>query len=418
MPTLLDRDNAVLGELAAAAPARLADAGDAVAGVASRFVASPRSTEEVAAVMQVADRHGLTVVARGAGSKLAWGLPPESADLVVSLESLTGLVDHAAGDLVVTVRAGTRTADLQRAVATADQQLALDEVVPGATVGGTVAANTSGPRRLRYGTVRDLLLGVTFVRADGVVARAGGRVVKNVAGYDFGKLLTGSFGTLGIITEVVFRLHPAPAARAFVTATVADADAVGRCTSAVRRSQSVPSAVELQLNPDGGVSVTVLLEGVAAGMAARVHRVAEVFGGAAAVGDQAPDAFSALPFTPGDTGIKVTSSLTGVPAIVAVARQLARAGSAPLALRGSAAGVFHVGVPADTVPGEVAVVVGELREVAARFDGTVTVLTAPPAVRERVDVWGPIPGIALMRRLKSEMDPRRRLAPGRFVGGI
>ena len=159
---------------------------DAVAGVRARYVVTPASTEEVAEVLRVAGQHDLTVVARGSGSKLGWGAPPTRADLLLDTGALSGVVDHAAGDLVVVVAAGTPVSELQAHVGQAGQQLALDTPFADATVGGVLAVGTSGPRRLLYGTARDLLIGVTFVRGDGVVAKAGGRVVKNVAGYDFG----------------------------------------------------------------------------------------------------------------------------------------------------------------------------------------------------------------------------------------
>ncbi|KWX11014.1 hypothetical protein TR74_00225, partial [Carbonactinospora thermoautotrophica] len=166
--------------------------------------------------------------------------------LVLDTTRLARVVEHAAGDLVVVVEAGTRLDTLQETLAAHGQRLALDPP-SGGTVGGTVAANAAGPLRLLYGTARDLLIGVTVVRADGVVARAGGKVVKNVAGYDLGKLFTGSYGTLGVITQAVFRLHPLPAARAYVTRTVADAAEASRLVQAVLRSQLVPAALELDL---------------------------------------------------------------------------------------------------------------------------------------------------------------------------
>ena len=168
---------------------RPAGDGDAIAGVPARFVAAPGSADEAAAVVRAAAVHDLSAVVRGAATKLDWGSPPERLDLVLDTRRLTGVVEHAAGDLIVVVRAGTPLADLSTKLAAAGQQLALDAPLPGATVGGTVAVNTSGPRRMVYGTVRDLLIGVTVVRPDGVVARAGGKVVKNVAGYDLGKLV-------------------------------------------------------------------------------------------------------------------------------------------------------------------------------------------------------------------------------------
>ncbi|HTE74657.1 MAG TPA: FAD-binding oxidoreductase, partial [Actinomycetes bacterium] len=242
--------------------ARAATGADAVSGVPARYVAGPSSTEQAADVMGVAAGHDLAVVARGAATKLDWGLPPTRVDLVVDTTSLTGVVDHAAGDLVCVVRAGTPVRELQDALAGAGQQLALDTPFPGATVGGTVAVSTSGPRRLLHGTLRDLLIGITFVRADGVVAKSGGTVVKNVAGYDFGKLLLGSYGTLGLVTEVVVRLHPLPDARRVVVVRTSDPAAASAAAAAVTGSQLVPSAVEVDQQGTSPGAVTVLLEGI------------------------------------------------------------------------------------------------------------------------------------------------------------
>jgi glycolate oxidase FAD binding subunit len=169
---------------------------DAVDGVHPVLVARPRSTEQVSAVLRAAAAHGLTVVPRGRGTKMSWGRPPTSADVVVDVSGMDRVLEHAAGELVVATQAGARLADVQETLGHGGQRLAIDETVPGASVGGSLATNTSGPLRHVTGTARDLLIGVTMVRADGVVAKAGGRVVKNVAGYDLGKLLIGSFGTL------------------------------------------------------------------------------------------------------------------------------------------------------------------------------------------------------------------------------
>jgi len=218
--------DAVLRALAGACPAtRPAEAADAVAGVAPRYAASPASVAEAGAVMRVAAEQDLTVVARGSGSRLDWGAPPRSCDLVVDTLRLDRVVEHAAGDLVTRVQAGVGLRELGELLAAAGQQLALD-LMPGAngqdlagsaTVGGTLATGMAGPRRLRYGTPRDLVIGITVVRADGTVASSGGKVVKNVAGYDLGKLFAGSYGTLGLIAETVFRLHPLPTAAAYTT---------------------------------------------------------------------------------------------------------------------------------------------------------------------------------------------------------
>jgi glycolate oxidase FAD binding subunit len=407
----------VAQELAKAAASRDATPADDVGGVPAALVAAPTSTDEVAEVLRVADGNDLAVVARGAGTTIGWGAPPERLDVVLDMTGVTGVVEHAAGDLVVVVRAGTAMAELQSVVAEAGQQLALDSPYPEATVGGTLAVSTSGPRRLLYGTARDLLIGVTFVRADGVVAKAGGKVVKNVAGYDFGKLLTGSYGTLGVVTEAVFRLHPLPASRRVVTATFGDAAAAGRAALEVLGSQVVPTAVELD-GPRDAVRVTALVEGVEAGVAARADTLLALLGPGASTGDTLPPAFGALPFAPDGTGLKVTASLTGVGPVLAAAHRLAGEHGLDVAAGGSAAGVLYAGIGADADPAAVAALVAGLRVAALPHDGTVTVLTAPVTVRAAVDPWGPVAGIDLMRRLKAELDPRRRLSPGRFVGGI
>jgi glycolate oxidase FAD binding subunit len=335
--------------------------------------------------------------------------------VVLDTTRLSGVVDHAAGDLIAVVRAGTPLAVLQQELSTAEQQLALDVPMAGATVGGVIAANISGPRRLLYGTVRDLLIGVTFVRADGVVARAGGRVVKNVAGYDFGKLLAGSFGSLGVLTRATFRLHPLPSARRVVTVRAEDAAGAARITAAVLGSQLVASAVEVDQPADGPLEVAVLLEGVEAGVGGRSAATVELTGG---VEGPEPSWFGRYPFSAGDVALKVSCTITRVGPVLAAARRAADELGVALSVRGSAMGALYAGLPADTEPAVVADVLARLRTVAGPEGGSVVLLAAPAAVRNAVDAWGPVPGLELMRRLKRELDPAGRLSPGRFVGGI
>ncbi|GIE50645.1 glycolate oxidase [Amorphoplanes nipponensis] len=373
-----------------------AGAQDTVAGVPARFVAAPASTEEAAAVLAAAARDDLAVVVRGGGTKLDWGVPPRRLDLIVDTRRLTGVVEHAAGDLITVVRAGTPLAALDLP----GQQLALDSPLPGATVGGTVAVNTSGPRRMLYGTARDLLIGVTVVRPDGRVAHSGGKVVKNVAGYDLGKLFTGAYGTLGLVTECAFRLHPVPPVAAIVRRT-APADRIGALLAAVRAEQAVPSAVELDAPAEGEVTLAVLVEGTAAGVRDRAARLEKVLGGPAT--DEFPPWWGRYPWD--SVGMKLTVPLSRVPDLLGLGA----------AVRGSAGtGVLYADVPVASAPA----VVERLRAAAVRAGGHAVVLTAPPAVREVVDMWGPVAGLALMRRVKDRFDPEHRFAPGRFVGGI
>ncbi len=202
---------------------------DAVGGRQARYVAAPASTAEAAALLRAAADLGLTVVPRGSGSRLHWGNPPASCDLIVDTRRLDRVLEHAAGDLVVSVQSGVRLDDLANVLATAGQRLALDppgtadhgEIADrGGTIGGLVATGAAGPLRFRYGGPRDLLIGITIVRADGTIAKSGGKVVKNVAGYDLGKLFAGSYGTLGLITEATFRLHSRPETAAWIIARV------------------------------------------------------------------------------------------------------------------------------------------------------------------------------------------------------
>ena len=412
-------DGAVLDDLSKVADDRVRPAGadDSIDGVPPGYVARPSSTDETAELLRVAAHHGLSVVAKGSGTKQDWANPPSRVDLVLDTTAMAGVVEHAAGDLITIVRAGTTMTDLQSALASADQQLALDAPFPSATVGGTVATNSSGPRRVLYGTLRDLLIGITFVRADGVVAKAGGRVVKNVAGYDFGKLLTGSYGTLGVITEVALRCHPLPTTQRVVSIDVPDGEVAADLALGVLRSQVVPSAVEVHQPAAGPVTVIVLIEGVESGLGARADAVRELLGAGAAIGDL-PDSFGHYPFGSGDLGLKITTTLTGVGPILSAAQNLGNRHDVPISVRGSVAGVLYAAMPADSDPVAAARVLAEMRALAATYDGTVVVLTGPVETRRALDVWGPISGLDLMRRLKDQLDPDHRLSPGRFVGGI
>jgi glycolate oxidase FAD binding subunit len=416
----------------AAACDDVAEAGpaDAIDGVAPALVARPGSTAEVAEVLRAAAAAGLTVVPRGSGTKITWGRPPERADLVVDLGRMAAVQDHAAGDLIVDVQAGTPLAAVQEAVASAGQRLALDDPLGGATVGGALATNLSGPRRVRFGSARDLLIGVTVVRADGVVAKAGGRVVKNVAGYDLGKLLVGSFGTLGVVTEAVFRLHPLPAFRLLVTAPFDRPEAAQRMVQEVIHGQAVPTAVEVDWPVDGPGTVSVLLEGIEAGLQERAATTRRLLGSGAEEGGP-PEGWGAFPWAGGlgatalkatalkATALKATFALSGLARVLATARSAAADAGVPLALRGSGgAGVLYGALPADAAPAAVAGVVGRLRGECTALGGATVVLDAPAEVKAAVDTWGPVPALDLMRRVKEQFDPERRLAPGRFVGGI
>lgn len=356
-------------------------------------MAAPTSVAELAEAVRAADG---PLVVHGAGTKQSWGGVPAGAPL--STAGLGRVLEHAAGDLVVRVQAGVPLADLQDQLATAGQWLALDPPEPGATVGGVVATAATGPRRLRYGAVRDLLIGVTYVLSDGTVARAGGRVVKNVAGYDLCKLLAGSFGTLAVLAELTLRLHPRPRETAVVRVEVPEPAAAAAAVQALLYSQQEPAAADYA---DG--TLTVLVDGD--GAAARAARLAGEVGGQPV--PDVPDGFGARPWSGSDVGVKVAVEPAATAALLtALAAAGARRVGGPLPL-----GVLYAALPSvDVVP--------ELRARLAGVDGSVVVLAADPAARVRVDPWGPVAGLALMRRVKAQFDPAGKLAPGRFVGGL
>jgi glycolate oxidase FAD binding subunit len=400
-------------------------------GVAARLVARPRSVEQASQVLRAAAADGLAVAFRGGGSKLGLGNPPERVDLLVSTGGLDQVLEHAAGDLVVRVQAGVPLADLQDALAPAGQWLALDPPEPRATVGGVVAANASGPRRLRYGTVRDLIIGITVVLADGTVAKAGGKVVKNVAGYDLAKLFCGSLGTLGMIVEATFRLHPLPAATAVVTLEVESPERAGEAVRLLTRSQLEPSAIELAVDEWGWPGrLTVVFEGIQPGVAAQAAAAAELLGqaGEAAVAgpgqtDAALSQLGALPIEKAELALKATCPPAELPGVLAEGvlgdgyQLSAHAGTGVVWVTSSAReGDLRADSP--EVPLLVRAI-AEARERLAARGGSLVVVKAPVGLKRAVDVWGP-PGdsLGLMRRVKERFDPTRRMSPGRFVGGI
>jgi glycolate oxidase FAD binding subunit len=386
--------------------------------VSGQDTVTPATAAEAAGVLRTASEKGQTVTPRGSGSKSAWGGPPSRVDVILDTQGLAGVTSHEPGDLVVTVGAGTQLRDVQATLGLAGQRLALEAGFQTATVGGVLATGEAGPLRLRYGTGRDLLIGVEFVRADGVVARSGGRVVKNVAGYDLGRLMCGSFGTLGVITSATFRLHPLPALRAWVCRPFRSVGEMGDVVGDVVQSALNPAAVEVDLAGSTG-TLAVLLEGSAAGVVARSGAALRLLGGSAAVEDE-PGWWGRYPFGTDNIALKLAAPVAHLDVVLAALRDTAGSG---VSVRGSAgAGVIYAGLsnrtPAKKLESILNAVRGVLGGGAANGSGSCVVLTAPRSVREAVDVWGPVPGISLMRRIKDQFDPQRRLAPGRFVGGI
>lgn len=392
---------------------RPGEAADALDGHVPGCVARPTTTAQVAATLRAARGVDAVTVVRGNGTKQTFGGACPAPDLVLDTRSLDRMIEHQPGDLIVRVESGMPLATLQDQVRGSGQLLSLDEPVPGSTIGGVLATNSSGPHRLSHGTARDLLIGVTVVLADGTVAHSGGKVVKNVAGYDLGKLLVGSHGTLAVITEATFRLHPVPETHAWVSASVASAD-LEPLLARLCHSQLAPSALEIDWHPGELATVALLLEGTADGVAGRVEAAQAEF---AVPTDVAPDLewpWSLPGATDGsDVILKITCRLGAVAEIAQAATELG------LRVRGAAGtGVLYAAPTSDSSTDALAASLQVLRPLAGRAGGAVVVLTGSAALRRELDVWGPVDGLPVMRRLKQQFDPGRLLAPGRFVGGV
>jgi glycolate oxidase FAD binding subunit len=381
---------------------------DAVGGVVPREVVRPASIEGVAEVLRAASADGLSVVPIGSGTKTSWAAPPSSCDLLLDTTGLDRIVEHVAGDLVVIAEAGVRLADLQASLGEHGQLLGLDPPEEGATLGGVVSANASGPRRRAYGTVRDLLIGTTVVLADGTVAKAGGKVVKNVAGYDLGKLYTGAHGTLGVVVSTTWRLHPLPPARRVVVVDLPDSAQAGALAIALNRSTLTPSAVELVGAAGGPGQLVVVFESIAESVAAQADAARALLGGGTA-SDEVPDGFGARPGGAGDVVLRIAHVPTGLPAALAALPSGARVSAS------ASTGVTYAALDAEQAVASLS----RLREALRPVDGTAVVLRAPAHLRDALDHWGPVgDALDLMRRVKDRFDPERRMSPGRFVGGL
>ncbi len=399
---------------------------DAVLGVVPRLVLEPATLDEAVEAMRACARDHMRIAFVGGGTDLGLGAPPAALDAVLRTGRLVRVVEHSPSDQIVTVEAGLPLAELQRVLAPHRQRLALDPPLPErATVGGLVAANAFGPRRTRAGSARDLVIGISFVRADGVLARGGGKVVKNVAGFDLPRLLVGSLGTLGLVATVTFRLHPLPEAE---STTMLDGLSPGQVRTVVkelRGAQLEPSSVAA-LAEGGRLRLGVRFEGFAPGVRDQADRLAAL-GRRATLPVELLDEAAAAAFWSRHDALRSSgtfraklaappSALESVwsAALAPLLEVLPRGGAVLYPTLGIA---FAAGTPADT--GAVASATERARVALCGIGGSLVLVAAPADVRAGVDPWGPPPAaVAIMRQLKERLDPEGRLAPGRFLGAI
>jgi glycolate oxidase FAD binding subunit len=377
---------------------------------------TPSSRKEAGEVMRMAGEEGRRVRIRGGGTKLAWGQPTEPAEIELSTEQLCSVIEHNKEDLTAVLQAGAPLARAQETFAQANQMVALDPPLgqgDAATIGGVVATADSGPLRHRYGAARDLILGVTVALSDGTVAKAGGKVIKNVAGYDLAKLFSGSFGTLGLIVEVVIRLHPLARDRVTAVGGSDDPDALGRAASAIAHCPFGAESLDVAWH-DGQGEVMARFGGAAAdAVAEKAVRLLELTGLEAtsrADDDALWERQRRGQRSADGAVVRVSGLASELPAVLRAA-QRARA-----SLVGRAGlGLSWVTLP-DQDDGSLVSSIEDMRRHLDPF--ACVVLDAPAQVREKIDVWGDAEAVPLMRRVKTRFDPHNVCNPGLFVGGI
>ena len=376
-------------------------------------IVQPSTVEAAAAALAAAAREGRSVRVRGGGTKLGWGAVVPAPDVELRTASLDRLVEHNVGDLTAVLEAGVPLGRAQAQFASAGQMLALDPPLGAeraATIGGVIATGDSGPLRHRYGGPRDLVIGITVALSDGTVARAGGNVIKNVAGYDLAKLFSGSFGTLGVIARVNVRLHPRPPALATALGSSADPAVVA---AAARSLAAAPLELEaLDVAWRGGRGV-LLARAAGADPEPRAKRAATLM---------RDHGLTGIDITPEDRELwarQRAGQRSAAKALVRVAarpsqleRVLAAASECDATLVGRAAlGTSYL----ELDPHALARLSGRLPQTRAAV-----LLDAPEEVRRGEDPWGVSegPALELMRRIKRRFDPVGICNPGVFVGGI
>lgn len=423
----------------------------AVDGIVPQAVVEPESPEQVCEIVRWARAERAALLPVGSGCLLALGGSPERIDVAVSVARLNSLLHYDPGDLTLGVQAGMLLARLQETLAEHNQFLpANPPAAAEARLGGLLATNLSGPWRYAYGSWRDFVLGLRFITGTGKLVRTGGRVVKNVAGYDLSKLLIGSLGTLGIIVEVNFKAFPQPEQRSTWVAGFADLASALALRSAIVHSPLQPLAIELldgaaaklaEASPHFSSSHWSLL--IEAGGPARVleryqseleqrARQAGATSLARVAGEQAAGLWTrvcdfvrrARAATPGATVIKASLLLTRIEPFLVEAAQIAQRYKLPSAASARAGSgiVYFALLPAsggDNASERVSQAATEMIHHGINLGGRVTIEWAPAALKRTVNVWGPTrDDLSLMQGLKREFDPDRVLNPGRFVGGL
>jgi glycolate oxidase FAD binding subunit len=388
---------------------------ESIDGVAPREIVEPASAEELALALASASSQHASVVIRGGGTKMGWGRRPSSIDILLSTKRLSALVAHEFADLTATVQAGARIDDINRTLARHGQWLPIESAFDEATIGGAVATNDSGPLRHRYGTPRDLIIGVRLALTDGRLIKAGGNVVKNVAGYDLGKLISGSFGSLAAIVSATFKLTPLPGASSTLIATFSRADSLIAALAAITSSQLEASAVEVRAAST--YQLLLKFESTPGALNAHVQKAR------ALAGDASCELVAAA--SEADVWREHTRAIWASPGAVVKAAWLPASLGAVLAfiddVRGTVADVELIGRAALAsglfrFDGDVGVQRNIIERLRSRSDvfRHVVVLRADAQLKQQLDVWGPLGDAgSLGTSVKHALDPNGILNAGR-----
>jgi glycolate oxidase FAD binding subunit len=377
----------------------------------------PRTAEELGAALAAANAERAAVIPQGGGTKREWGNPPTRADLVLSTRRLDAVLEHAWADLTVIVEAGCTIRALQDALALHGQRVAADPLWPEqATVGGVLSTNDTAALRLRFGGWRDLVIGTTIALPDGTLARSGGKVVKNVAGYDLSKLATGAFGTLGVITAAVFRLHPLPKASQSLSARLVSPAAAQQLMLAIEDSTLAHTALQIRASDSEAPHVDLLIEGTSAGVDAQV-RQARALAADGALDEASGEVWGARQglWTREGPIVKVSIPRAQTASALETVRTLADGARSGWSAVFQATGLGWIRFAS---PEHWAELIAALRAAVAPHQGAVVILR-PLATGAQCDTWGDAgDAVPLMRAVKRQFDPNGILNPGRFVGGI
>ena len=393
---------------------------DAVDGVVPRHVVEPSTAVELGEALATASRDRHATILRGGGTKLEWGRTPIAIDLIVSTARLNSSIVHRHGDLTATAQAGVTLKQLNHELARYGQWLPIDSAFDAATVGGIIATGDAGPLRHRYGTPRDLLIGVNLAMADGRVVKAGGHVVKNVAGYDLARFVAGSFGSLAAIVDATFKLLPLPQTSATLVADYGDHERLAREAAAVSASQIEPTAFDVRLpRADAGIARYRLLVRIASSpssvegqiesarrLIASAKQIVRGEEEAALWTDQVRQCW-----TDGGAVVRLGWLPAKLGDVITLMHEVQKMASGRVAMTGRVA----VGAGLLSIDGDAltqAAVVRRLRS--SVFVGNVTVLRGSRELKSQVDVWHLPPGTAkTLQAMKQSLDPAGILNPGR-----